>query len=44
MADAYRQVQAAGRQPEDPGSTTVEFIEFLGAARTSEELHRGVQR
>lgn len=28
----------------DPDGTTVEFIEFPGAARTSEELHRGVQR
>ncbi len=28
----------------DPDGTAVEFIEFPGAARTSEELHRGVQR
>lgn len=27
----------------DPDGTAVEFIEFPGAARTSEELHRGVQ-
>ncbi|BBY59429.1 hypothetical protein [Mycolicibacterium sarraceniae] len=25
----------------DPDGTAVEFIEFLGAAQTSEELHRG---
>ena len=28
----------------DPDGTAVEFIEFPGAARTSEELHRGVRR
>lgn len=28
----------------DPDGTAVEFIEFPGTARTSEELHRGVQR
>ncbi|MCV7213865.1 VOC family protein [Mycobacterium crocinum] len=28
----------------DPDGTAVEFIEFPGAARTSEELHRGAQR
>lgn len=28
----------------DPDGTAVEFIEFPGTARTSEELHRGAQR
>ena len=28
----------------DPDGTAVEFIEFPGAARTSEELHRGAER
>lgn len=28
----------------DPDGTAVEFIEFPGTARTSEELHRGVER
>ncbi|WP_233211479.1 VOC family protein, partial [Mycobacterium sp. shizuoka-1] len=28
----------------DPDGTAVEFIEFPGAARTSEELHRGPAR
>ncbi|QZY47415.1 VOC family protein [Mycolicibacterium austroafricanum] len=58
LDETYRQVQAAGREPDqapfeiagvrmffvkDPDGTAVEFIEFPGAARTSEELHRGNQ-
>lgn len=59
LDDTYRQVQAAGYQPDqapfeiagvrmffvkDPDGTAVEFIEFQGSVRTSEELHRGPTR